>query len=159
MWLQEQQWDIFWVKFFGNWLMDQEDNRSSREGRPKLHSEIRDYIEKRVELVSITIAEQVSLIVAKGIQRFLGLAILGAAVFFLWFGVGFLLSELIGSNSAGFAIGSIPLFLFAFIFLKKRSGIITDRIQAEIIRNVLDNLDSEKKKQDRKQIEDGKGKE
>ena len=137
------------------------EEKKQTEKKANLQSEIREYIEKRVQLVTINMAEQVTLIVSRGIQQFLGFLILGAAAFFLWFGVGFLIGNWIGSTSGGFAIGSIPLFIFGYIFLKTRSKSITDRIQAELISNLLNNLDTDAETDSDKQvkqIENGKEK-
>lgn len=107
-------------------------------------SDVRQYIEKRVQLLTLTIAEQVSQIMAESFQKVLGLFILSFALFFLWFAVGFLLAEVIGSISAGFAISSIPLFLLGFILIKTKSKRLTENVQAQLISRVLDDLEKKK---------------
>lgn len=129
----------------------------SNNGKKKstITAEVREYIEKRVQLLTLTIAEQVSHIIAESFQRILGMFILSFALFFLWFAVGFLLGELLGSLSAGFAIASVPLFILGFVFMKTKSKRMTEKIQSQLISKVLDDLeeDGEVKKIEGKKIE------
>lgn len=111
--------------------------------KKRLTEEVRQYIEKRFELFSLTIAEQVSKIVAESFQQILGMFILSFALFFFWFAVGFWVAELIGSVSGGFAISSIPLFLLGFLLMRRGSKTITEKVQAQLISKVIDDLDSD----------------
>lgn len=118
--------------------------------KSKITSDIREYVEKRVQLLTLTITEQVSRIMAESFQKVLGMFILSFALFFLWFAVGFLIAEIIGSFSAGFAIASLPLFVVGFIFLKSKSKSITEKVQAQLMASILDDIDFEKEaKQDK----------
>lgn len=108
-----------------------------------LKDEVRQYIEKRFQLFSLTIAEQVSLIVAESFLQILGLFILSFALFFFWFAVGFWVGGLIGSVSGGFAISSIPLFLTGYLLIRKGSKRITEKVQAELISKVIDDIDDD----------------
>jgi hypothetical protein len=114
----------------------------------KLEDEIREYIEKRIQLISINISEQISLMIAHSFQRLFGVLVLAMAVFFVWFAIGFFLSGLLDSHSAGFALASVPLFIIGFIFLNKKSKRFTERIQAELIGKVIQNFDSRNGQQD-----------
>ena len=114
----------------------------STNGRKKgLSKELRQYIEKRIELLSLTITERVSRIVAESFQHIMGMFILSFALFFLWFAVGFFMGDLVGSLSAGFAISSLPLFIVGFLLLNGRSKKITDIVQAQLINRVFEELD------------------
>lgn len=112
--------------------------------KSKITSDVRQYVEKRVQLLTLNITEQVSRIMAESFQKVLGMFILSFALFFLWFAVGFLLAELIGSFSAGFAIASVPLFIVGFIFLKSKSKTVTEKVQAQLMTSILEDLDFEK---------------
>ena len=111
--------------------------------KKRLSDEVRQYIEKRFELFSLTIAEQISRIAAESFLQILGLFILSFALFFLWFAVGFWVGGLIGSVSGGFAISSIPLFLTGFLLIRKGSTTITEKVQAQLISKVIDDLDDD----------------
>ncbi len=110
-----------------------------------LKKDLREYVEKRAELFRLTILEETSLLVAQGIQRVTGILLLAGAVLFAWFAFAFLLSELLNSMSAGFALSSVPLFLLAFIFMKNMSKKMTEQIQAGLIERALRSI---KKKTD-----------
>lgn len=111
--------------------------------KKRLTEEVRQYIEKRFELFSLTIAEQVSRIVAESFLQILGMFILSFALFFFWFAVGFWVGGLIGSVSGGFAISSIPLFLLGYLLMRKGSKTITEKVQAQLISKVIDDLGSD----------------
>lgn len=117
--------------------------KSKNGQKKKLTDELRQYIEKRLQLFSLTIAEQVSRIVAESFLQILGLFILSFALFFFWFAVGFWVGELIGSVSGGFAISSIPLFLMGFLLMRRGSKKITEKVQAQLISKVIDDIDSD----------------
>ncbi|MDX1591825.1 MAG: phage holin family protein [Balneolaceae bacterium] len=108
-----------------------------------LTSEVRLYIEKRIELLTLTIAEQVSLIAAQTIQQIIGLLLLGGAAFFFWFALSFLLGQWIGNIGLGFLIMSVPLFIGAFIFSSRKSKKVTDSIQADILKKTLQGVNKE----------------
>lgn len=111
--------------------------------KKSMTSEMRQYVEKRLELFSLTIAEQVSRIMAESFQQVLGLFILSFALFFFWFAVGFWVGELVGSISAGFAISALPLFLVGYVLVKGSSKRITEKVQAQLISKVIDDLNSD----------------
>lgn len=113
--------------------------------KKRMTTEVREYVEKRLELFSLTIAEQLSRIMAESFQQVLGMFIVSFALFFFWFAVGFWVGELIGSISAGFAISAIPLFLIGFLLMKKGSKSITEKVQAQLISKVIDDLNSDHK--------------
>lgn len=104
-------------------------------------AELRLYVEKRIELISLTISEQVSLIAAQSFQQLIGILLIAAGIFFLWFGVGYLVGDLVNNTGLGFVIASLPVLLFGFIFLKQKSSNITQSIQAELISKVMENVD------------------
>ncbi|MCC5906571.1 MAG: hypothetical protein JJU13_10205 [Balneolaceae bacterium] len=120
----------------------------------KLRHEIREYIEKRIEYVAINLSEQLSLMIAHSFQRLIGVLLLTMAFFFVWFAFGFYLSGLVDSQSAGFALASLPLFLLGFIFFNNKSKRVTERIQAELIGKVIQNFDSRNGQQDQENNSD-----
>src|SRR5690625_5414301 len=79
-----------------------------------LGDEIRLYIEKRLELLNLVVAEEIAQLISDGIQQMIGVLLLSAALFFSWLAFAFLLSEWVNSLSGGFALASLPLFLLTF---------------------------------------------
>lgn len=120
-----------------------EGEKQNGKAKKKITDEVRQYIEKRLELFSLTIAEQVSRLLAESFQQILGLFILSFALFFFWFAVGFWVGGLIGSISAGFAISSVPLFLIGYLLMNRSSKGFTEKVQAQLISKVLDDFDSD----------------
>lgn len=108
-----------------------------------LKKDIKEYVEKRVKLFTLTFAEDLSLIIAHGFQRLTGLLMFAGALFFAWFAVAYLISDLIGNLSAGFALSSIPLFLLAAFFMNRKSKSVTEKIQAELIEIMILHFDNE----------------
>jgi hypothetical protein len=124
--------------------MPEENNNYQKQS---LKNDIHEYIEKRIQLITLVIAEQISLIVANSFQRLLGMLFLSGALCFLMFALAIYLGDLLDSLSAGFAIVSIPLLICGLLFFNKKSKKITEKIQAEIIGKVLENIESKKEKE------------
>lgn len=121
-----------------------EGNRKNGKAKKKITDEVRQYVEKRLELFSLTIAEQVSRLLAESFQQILGLFVLSFALFFFWFAVGFWVGGLIDSISLGFAIASLPLFLIGYFLMNRSSKGFTEKVQAQLISKVIDDFDSDK---------------
>lgn len=132
-----------------------EEEQKKGNTKKNMTAEVRQYVEKRLELFSLTIAEQVSRILAESFQQVLGLFVLSFALFFFWFAIGFWVGELIDSISAGFAISAIPLFLIGYILMKGHSKSITEKVQAQLISKVIDDItnDHEPEKIEGKTVE------
>lgn len=106
-----------------------------------LTEDIRSYIEKRLQLIILTVTERVSGIIAHSVQKIIGMVLLGFALYFICLALGFYLGELLGNYSYGFAIVSSPFLLFGFILLKRKSKRITEKIQADIIEKMMVDID------------------
>lgn len=136
-------------------MAEQFSNNGNNKRNP-ITKEVREYVEKRIQLLTLTIAEQVSHIIAESFQRTMGMFVLSFALFFLWFSVGFLLGELFDSLSAGFAVASVPIFILGLVLMRTKSKRLIEKIQAQLISKVLDDLDesdeSEVKKIEGKKI-------
>ncbi|TVR15526.1 MAG: phage holin family protein [Balneolaceae bacterium] len=117
--------------------MSQSEDGNKHKYDQRLITDLKEYIEKRIKLFSLTVAEQLSHMMALTIQKFTGVAFLIGAMFFISFSVAFLIGELLGSLSAGFAIVSLPMFLLGFIFFRKKSTKFTEHFQAKIIEKTI----------------------
>lgn len=106
-----------------------------------LTNEIRSYVEKRVQLLILTVTERASSIIAHSVQKLMGMVLLGFALYFFCLALGFYLGELLGNYSYGFAIVSAPFLLIGFILLKRKSKRITEKIQADIIEKMTGEVD------------------
>lgn len=121
---------------------DKEYIEQNEENKDSLASDIRSYIEARIQLLSLTIAEQISLVVAHSVQKLIGLILLGTALYFICFALGFYLGELLESYSLGFGIVALPFLIAGFIFIKQKSKRLTEMIQADLISKIIQEEDS-----------------
>jgi hypothetical protein len=119
-----------------------EETEHKTDGKTDIADNLRLYIEKRVELFALTIAEQVSAIAANTIQKMIGILLLAGAAFFAWFALGFFVGEWLNSIGLGFLIVSVPLFIAGYIFLKMKSVSFTEKIQSEMIAKTMDSMES-----------------
>lgn len=124
------------------------ENAKDNNEKSGLTTEVRLYVEKRIELFSIEVAEKVSLLVAHSVQKLIGVLILAGAIFFLWFAFGFFISDLVGNHALGFLLSTIPLFLFGFILSKHKSKKLTEKIQADIVGKVMEKFESDDNSQE-----------
>ncbi len=111
------------------------------EGIKEISRDVRLYVEKRFELFSLTISEQISFILADSLQRVIGFLLLAGGGFFLWLALGFYLGELLQSNSLGFLLSSLPLLIAGFLFLKIHPVSVTKQIQSDILKQMVDAMD------------------
>jgi positive regulator of sigma E activity len=135
------------------------ESQQDNEQKDSLRREIRLYVEKRIQLVSVAISEQISLMIAQSFQKLAGVLLLSSAVLFLWLALSFFLGDLLNNTSIGFLIASFPLFIFGFIFMRQSSKKITDRIQAQLISRLMDGFEESFKIEKLNQEEDSSGKE
>ena len=119
------------------------DTNKKTESSRKITDDIREYVEKRIELATLSLSEQLAQIVADSMQKALGMVLLSLALFYAWFGLGFYIGGLIGMVSVGFFIASLPLFILGFVLYRRRSQKLTDKIKSELIGKVMENFDSD----------------
>lgn len=103
--------------------------------------DIRKYVENRIELFSISIAEQIAMTVSTSIQKFIGLLFLSFGVVFLWIALGFFLGEVLNSQALGFFLASLPLLILGFIFYNRSSKNLEQKIQSDIIEKIALNFE------------------
>ncbi len=108
-----------------------------QEKKESLASDIRSYIETRIELLMLSVAEQISRVIAHSVQKLIGLILLISAVYFICFALGFYIGDLLGNYSYGFAIVSLPFLLAGIIFINRKSKRLTEKIQAEMISKMI----------------------
>lgn len=104
-------------------------------------AEIKRYVENRIELFSITVAEQIATAISASIQKFVGLLFLSFGAVFLWIALGFFLGELLNSQALGFFLAALPLLFAGTILYKRSSKNLENKIQRDIIRKIAINFD------------------
>lgn len=134
-----------------------ENSSDSDSGLKGITSNLKLYVEKRLELTLLTISEQISFILADSIQRIIGIILLAGGFLIAWFSLSYYISSLVDSYSLGFFLSSLPLILGGITFLKLMPKSVTRIIQAGIIQEMMLSIDDTKIKQNAK--EDYKNKE
>jgi len=104
-------------------------------------TEIKRYVENRIELFSITVAEQIAAAVSASIQRFVGLLFLSFGAVFLWIALGFFLGEILNSQSLGFLLAALPLLFAGIILYNRSSKNLENKIQRDIIKKIAVNFE------------------
>lgn len=99
-------------------------------------ADIRKYVENRIELFSITVAEQIATAISASIQKFVGLLFLSFGAVFLWIALGFFLGELLESQALGFFLAALPLLLVGLVLYKRSSKNLENKIQTDIIKRL-----------------------
>lgn len=113
-------------------------------------ADIKRYVEKRIELILLNSGEHFSYWVAVSVQRTTGALLLLVGVCFVLVALAIYLGSLIGSQSFGFLIVSIPLFIIGLscIYLKPKGVFDTlqESFEEEIIKAVEGGREREQKK-------------
>lgn len=107
-------------------------------------SDLKDYVESRIELFSLTVAEQIASAISASIQKFVGMLFLSVGAIFLWIALGFFLGELFNSQALGFFVASLPLVLFGLILYNRTSNTLEEKIQVDIIKKISVDLENER---------------
>ena len=118
--------------------MKQNGHNDISAGIREMSRDVRKYVEKRLELFSLSISEQLSFILADSIQQIAGLLLFAGGFYFLWMALGFYLGELLESNSLGFLLASIPLLFGGILFLRIQPAGLTKKIQSDILNKMLE---------------------
>lgn len=95
--------------------------------------DIKVYVEHRIQLISITIAEQISAVIAASIQKVIAIMMIFTGMLILWMSLGFYLGSILQSYGTGFLIASLPLILTGILFYRVRFKKIERQIQADLL--------------------------
>lgn len=106
--------------------------------------DLKDYVESRIELFSLTIAEQIASAISASIQKFVGMLFLAVGAIFLWIALGFFLGELFNSQALGFFVAALPLVLVGLILYNRTLNTLEDKIQIDIIKKISIDLENQR---------------
>ncbi len=106
-------------------------------------SDLKLYIEKRIELVLLNAGEQISQWMAASLQRVTGALLILGGVSFLLFALAIYLGNILESESLGYVLVSLPLLIlgFLFVYLKPKGLLkqIEQIFEAEVIKALNQN--------------------
>lgn len=110
----------------------------------QVSNEFKDYVETRIELLILNLSDKATLWLGELIQHTFNLVILSTGLLFGLIALGFYLGELLNSMPVGFGIIGAVLFLIGLILIFSKPKNITRRIQNQIMRDVIEALESKK---------------
>lgn len=106
-------------------------------------SDLKLYLEKRIELTMLNIGEVFSGLMAAWVQRGFGVFLLLGGICFLLFALAIYLGDLLDSRSLGYVLVSLPLLLLGslFMYLKPESVFksLQHRFENEVIKSIEQN--------------------
>ncbi len=116
----------------------------------RITADLKLYIEKRLELMMLNTGEYVSGWIAASVQRVGGALILLGGISFLLFALAIYLGELLGSESLGYVLVSLPLLVIGMLFITLKPKRLFERLQqnfeSEVIKVINQNSEVKKKK-------------
>lgn len=110
-------------------------------------SDIKRYVETRLELMLLHSGEHFSRWIAISVQRTAGAMLLLGGVCFLLVALAIYLGSLLGSNSLGFMIVSIPLLIFGILFMYLKPKSLLEGLQERFEAEVIEAIEQEEKQQ------------
>ena len=125
----------------------------------QVSNEFKDYVETRIELLILTFSDKATLWIGELIQHTFNLVILSTGLLFGLIALGFYLGELLNSMPAGFGIIGGVLFLIGTMLLLSKPKNITRRIQDQIMKDVIEALESKRDYEKIKFLEEKKSEE
>ncbi len=109
----------------------------NKETFRRLSSELRRYVEKRIELFATEMTGQFSIMASITVLRTVGLVILLFGVLFLLLALAWYLGNLLGSISLGFLLASVPLFVAGIALVLLRPRRLFHRVRLQFFRQFM----------------------
>ncbi len=113
----------------------------------QITNELKEYVETRIELLLLNVSDKASLWVGKLVQQLFGYTILGTGLLFLMLALSFYLGELLNNTALGFCLVGGFVFLIGLILVLSQPKNLSRKIQAQIMHDIIDALDSKKEEQ------------
>ncbi len=109
----------------------------------KLPAEIRAYLEKRLELFSLTMSERASRLFAKALSKGIGLVMLAIASVLILISVSLAVGDLIGNYALGFLIVAVFILLIGFYLYKFKSNVFENLIYHRISKTIIKSMNED----------------
>ncbi len=124
-------------------------------------ADLKLYIEKRLELMMLNTGEQISGWMAASVYRAAGVLLLLGGVCFLLVALAIYLGDLLGNESLGYVLVSLPLLLAGSLFVYLKPERLFERLQesfeSEVIKAINQNGEAKQKKLESKRPNTEKG--
>lgn len=83
----------------------------------EISTDLKLYIEKRIELLVLNVGEPFTAFIAATFQAISGAVFLVLGLCFVLLALAVFLGELVGNESLGYLLASLPLFIVGFLFI------------------------------------------
>ena len=103
-------------------------------------SELREYLETRIDLLVLDVSERVTRWLGIHIQKLIGYSILGVGLVFASIAMAVYLGDLLGHPAIGYAILAVPMLLIGMIFIFSKPRGIARNIQNQFMAEILEAL-------------------
>ncbi len=109
----------------------------------QLSNELREYVETRIDLLVLTVGDQVSQWIAKSTQKIIGFSVIGCGLFFGMIALAIYLGDLLNNEAIGYLIvAGFLLIIGLVLFIAKPFG-IAKSIQKQLMAGILKALEDE----------------
>ena len=112
----------------------------------QLTVELKEYIETRLELLLLDFSEQITSWLGQTIQNTVGILLLAIGFFFGAFALAIYLGDVLGNESLGYLIVSIPFLLIGTIFAVTSSKGLATKVQNQFMKEVIKAIDQKEEK-------------
>ncbi len=109
-------------------------------------ADLKQYLEKRIELLLLTVGEQYSRWIAESVQRLAGIFLLLGALIFLLVALAIYLGELLDNESLGYVLVSLPLLIAGAMLFYLKPGRLAGNLQQHFEDELVKAITPDKKK-------------
>lgn len=106
----------------------------------RMTGDLRQIVEKRVELWMIRVGEQFTRIIAESMYRIIGVILMAVSGLLLLFALAVFVGELIGNEALGYLIVATPFLILGLLFANKRPKSVIAKTQAQMMDQFYSNL-------------------
>lgn len=117
---------------------DQNADNDIEQSVRRLPGEIRQVLEKRLEIMALDISEGVSVIFSRILFVIFGGISIGIASLFLLMSLSYYLGNLLDNTALGYAITAIPLLLFGLFLFYERPKRIYNKVKIWLLHQFIE---------------------
>lgn len=113
----------------------------------RLPGEIRQFVEKRIELMMLELSKEFSSIIAQSVYKTIGVLLIALALILLTFAISIYVGGLLHNLSLGYLITSLPILFIGLLLMGRRPRFLLNKIRKQIYGSMMksvSNLTSDK---------------
>jgi uncharacterized membrane protein YqjE len=117
---------------------DHPDHSDVEQSIRRLPGEIRQILEKRLELFALDVSEGVSIIFSRILFIIFGSISIGIASLFLLMSLSYYLGNLLDNTALGYAITAVPLLLFGLLLFYQRPIKVYNKVKTWLMHQFIE---------------------